>query len=379
MQPLTQAPRNLLSPGQVNALLQTMPVVQITYGADLLDMYRNVVQDITEYMVEGSTVSRNNYATIHGTCSLVIASDAPINIESQLVRPWMQLTGEGISAKFYLGVFALSSPTLDNSTVPSVLTYAGYDMLFFLNQPIGDTVTFLAGTNPVNNALQLVGDAISQNPQTDYTPTSVTLASDASYPFDSSNKHTYLDVINAQLALAGYMGVWADWYGVFQMQPYVTPNKRAFEYTFDLESATNIVAEARTSDQDIFDVPNWFRFVQNGITAPPAEGVNQYTYIDNTVRITSYKSRGYYVKSINFIDAADYTHLVANAQILIDAALNPVETFNVSTSPFPLAWHFDQILMRDPNLAVPLRRVQAQSWQITLDGTADMAWVWESV
>lgn len=379
MQPLTQSPRNLLSEAQVVSLLQTMPVVQITYGADLLDMYRNMVEDITQYMVEGSTISRNNYNTIHGTCSLMIASDAPINIENQCVRPWMELSGEGISAKFYLGVYVLSSPQLDNSTLPSILTYTGYDLLFFLNQPVGDSVNFVAGTNPVDNAITLVGDALPQNPTVNYTPTAKTLAADTSYPFDSSNKFTYLDIINAQLALCGYMGVWADWLGVFQMQPYVTPSERPFEYAFDLTSDTNIVAEARTSSQDIFDVPNWFRFVQNGITVPPAEGINQYTYIDTSNRKSSYPSRGYYVKSINFIDAADYTSLVANATIAIDAALAPVETFDVSTSPFPLAWHFDQILMRDPNLAVPLRRVQAQSWQITLDGTSDMSWVWETV
>jgi hypothetical protein len=162
--------------------------------------------------------------------------------------------------------------------------------------------------------------------------------------------------------------------------PYVTPSQRQIEYTFDLTDEYNIVAESRTSDEDVFDVPNWWRFVMNGLTAAPVEGTNQYTYIDgNPGHATSYPNRQRYIKSINFIDAADYPTLVASAQVTIDSDLSPAATFNVSTSPFPLAWHFDQILYADPNLPNLYNRVQAQSWELALDGTADSTWIWEAI
>jgi hypothetical protein len=383
VQGLRDFPRQNLSEQQVLDLVQNLPTIEITYGADLLDMQLNVVMDLTPYMSEGSSIARGNYDTIHGTCELIIDSDAPIAIYNQLVRPWQRITdpATGVSAQFYLGVYTLTSPTLDSSRVPTALSYSGYDLLSFLNQPIGDTKAFIAGSNPIDNCVDLIGEALpNTSPTTIITATTKTLASDSTYPFDSSNQWTYLDAVNDQLSQCGYRAVWVDWLGQFHLEPYITPRLRNSEFVFDISSLHNIVAESRSSDQDLFDVPNWWRFVMNGIQGSPVEGTNQYTFIDNDpMRSSSFVNRGYYVKVPAFVDAADYDALKTIAQIAIDADLSPVETFNVSTSPFPLAWHFDQLFIIDPNLSNPYRRVQAKSWELFLDGTSDSTWVLEAV
>lgn len=382
MQPYNANPRQTLTQGFISQLLQKISTVQITYGADILDRYLNFVQDLTPWMVEGSTVSHDSYATICGTCSLVISSDAPLNILSQVVRPWQILTDPttGLNAKFYLGVYTLTSPEIDLSTTPANLTYSGSDLLYFLDQSIGDAVQFVAGSDPISACITLIGEAITQDPTVNYTPRTNLLVADAVYPFDDSDNYTYLDVINDLLATAGYAPCWVDWMGVFQLQPFVTPLNQKNEWVFDLTSPNNIVSEKRTSDQDIYDVPNWWRFCMNGTTGSPVEGVSQYTFVDNSARPTSFASRGFLMKTITFMDVTDYPTLVQQATITIAADLSPTQTYIETTSPFPLAWHFDQVILIDPstNGGVPFR-AQSQSWQMSLDGSSDTAWVFETV
>jgi hypothetical protein len=391
MQSLTDLPRTSLNAASVLSLLRDSEALQIQYGADLLDMNQNYISDLTPYLSEGSTIDRDNYATIHGTCTLNIDSNAPINVSNQLVRPWQKLVdyNTGYTAQFYLGVYTLTTPDHDNALLPSTMVAQGFDLIYFLTQPIGDSVQFLAGTNPIDNCISLIGQAFgSVVVSVNSTAFAGTLATDAVYPFDESNNATtYLAVINDQLGAAGYQGIWVDWSGTFQMQPYVAPADRDSEYVFDVtNSAQNIVAESRTSNQDIFDVPNWWRFIMQGLQTAPAEGTTQYTFINNdTTDPTSYPNRGFYVKKVAFVQAVDYPSLVTLGSRTIIADQGPTETIAMTTSPFPLAWHFDQAFLVDPNMvqvqpqASQYRRIQCQNWSMPLDGTSDMTWNWESV
>ncbi len=71
MQILDASPRDAFSVEQVSALL-TDPAVAVDFGADQLDASLNFRANLTPDLIDGS-VSRQMYATIHGTCDLQLS------------------------------------------------------------------------------------------------------------------------------------------------------------------------------------------------------------------------------------------------------------------------------------------------------------------
>lgn len=388
MQPILANPRQALLPSLVTGLLQTLPNIKIAYGARRLDPSLNELDDISGFMSSGCTVDSDSSATIHRTCTLMLDSDNPVRYGQDLVQPYMTIIDANTEeeATFNLGVYTLASPTYDNSNLPSILTLTGYDLLYYINTVIGDSVQIAAGADPIAAATTLVVAAFP-NAIVQATPTTSTLTAALTFPFDDSHDGTtYLEVINALLGAIGYQPLWVDWEGQFQLQPYAAPSTRDPEWTFDINADDNIVAEQRTSVQDLFSVPNTWQFVMTDLKVSPIEGETQFTYIDaSPINPGSTYNRARTVRKTQFVKAADYASLVAYGLSIVVQDLSPAETFAISTSPFPLAWHYDQILMYDPNLfSVPpaytgTRRVQAVKWTLPLDGLSDMMWTWQTV
>jgi hypothetical protein len=386
MQPLNDGPRRGLDSAAIRTLVQGAPSVQVTYGAEWLDSNLALVDDITEFMTKGSTVASDCFATIHRTCSLKFDSNVPFDYVTDFVHPYVTLTNlnTGFSARFNLGVYTLQTPVFDNSTQPSVLTFTGYDLLYFLDQPIGDTFQMDIGSDPASVAAGLIGLAVP-NAVVDYEDSGEVTTKPYTWPFDDQNQYTYLQVINALLHMVGYAPLWVDWDGAFQVHAFKDPVSAETEWDFNLLDNDNIVAEPRTSTQDFFSVPNYWRFVQNNLASAPIEGTNQITYVDNqTENPGSYPNRGRYVKKIQYVDATSFDKLWVQALQTIIIDLMPSEVFDVSTAPFPLAWHEDIFSYFDPNIEAiqptnsALRRVQSVTWTISLDG-ADTVWTWQTI
>ena len=117
MQPLTAAPRESLSAEQVLFLLRDAPAVTFGRGLEVLDLYLDVIEDISGEFLSGQA-TRNNQATIHGTCDLIVGRD--IDYGQQLLRPYMTLTAGGVTARFNAGAYVCSAPQADyGESVPS--------------------------------------------------------------------------------------------------------------------------------------------------------------------------------------------------------------------------------------------------------------------
>lgn len=389
MQPVNAKPRPTNTTfQQLQGLLQCMNPA-ITYGATLLYSDFSTALDLTPYMSGGSSVTSDITSTTHRSCSLYVDSSVYIG-PNYFVQPWMTVTNNetGYSATFNLGVYTLQSPQSDNSKLPSVLNYTGYDLLYYLNQPIGDSYEVPAGVDPVAAAASLVG-SVSPNFQTQYEPSNVVTPTVRSYPYDPSNEYTYLTVVNDLLALANYVPVWVDWDGTFQMHAFVDPNTLAPEYTFDITGdEKNVISEDRTSNQDFFDIPNWWRFVMQNVTSTPVEGTSQFTYQDNTNNSTSFKNRGFLVKKLYTVDVPDFPTLMSKAFQQINDDLSPAETFSLYASPFPLFWHRDIVLMVDKNLGFrpgiygndpTQRNCMVMGWTLYLDGSQDMELTFQTI
>lgn len=381
MQNVTDAPRSALTIDEMNYLLTEAPSVDVDYGARVLNQDLTVDRDISGFIMGGSSVTSDVAASIHRTCNLNMQLDAGL-LPGDLVQPYMTLTDNdrGTSASFNLGVYLLTSPQPDLSLSPATSVYTGYDLIQLLNQPIGDTYEIAAGQDPIAAAAAVIGNLVPwAQVEYDYVDPDNPPLTDAVYSWPLDGTTTTLQVVNGLLGLGSFRPVYVNWNGVFQMHPYVNPFFSPVEWIFDLTSSNNTVDEERSSDQDLFGVPNWWRAVMNNLDATPVEGVTMFTFLDENTPITGLDARGYQVNKVMFLDAVDYPNLIAQAVQQIEIDLLPVETFELRVFPLPLLWHrdivqyIDEALDQLPNSSGDNRFCMVTNWVLPLDGTEDMS------
>lgn len=391
MQPLLDGPRSTLTEDAVKGLLQSHSTIQITYGATALDGDFSEVADISEYISAGSTITSDITQTTQRTCTLNIDADVTDSGWSYLsgfIRPHMTITdmATGVAAEFHLGVYTLTTPTRALGTVPATLAFQGYDLTYLLRQPLADSYEVVAGSDPAQAAADVISLAIPEV-EVVVTPSGSSLTGQLSWPFDASKPVTFYDIVQELLGAVGYRQVWVDWDGRFRIEPFIDVQTEDEEWVFDADADDTIVAESRTQDVDIYDVPNYWRFVMANLTDLPVEGVSQFTWSDSSLSNPgSTINRGRTIRYIEMVSVASYNDLVDYAQRKIVETLSPAEKFTVTTQPFPLAWHMDVMQYLDSNLDTALpttpgaeRRVLSTAWTLPLDGQSDMQWTWQTI
>jgi hypothetical protein len=392
MQPLLDGPRSSLTEAAVKGLLQSHSAIQITYGADGLDGSFQTVADISAYLSAGNIAS-DITSTVQRVCALDIDSDVTTSGWSYLsgfVKPYMVFTdlASGVNARFNLGVYTLTTPTrpLAAGTAPQTLQFQGYDLMYLLRQEVGDSYEVPAGSDPATAAAAVIGLAVPE--VTVLTVGSATtLPNTLTWPFNPEQPATFLDIVNVLLTSIGYREVWVDWEGRFRSEPFIDLQQTDYEWTFDMNADDNIVAQDATQDIDVYDVPNWWRFVMQNLLGPAVEGVSQFTWTDSSpANPGSTPNRGRVIRHIESVAAATYEDLTTYGQRVIARSMSPGETFTVKTQPFPLAWHMDTIHFLTPALDVSLpstpggtRRVVSVTWKLDITGQSDMEWSWQTI
>jgi hypothetical protein len=389
MQPLLDGVRAALNPSVVRSLLQSQSALTIEYGAVGLDKDFNIIADLSSYLTRGGQITSDSLATIHRGITVNIDSDVAEvwDYLSGYIKPCMILSNEatGRWAQFNLGVYTLTTPSLSLATSPSTVSFTGYDLIYLLQQPVGDSYEVAAGVDPAEAAATAIQTAIP-GISVNFTPSDSTLAKAMTFPFNASSPVTWLSIVTALLNAIGYRQVWVDWEGTFRIEPFTDPQTLDPEWEFSLVDDVTIVAEDRAQNADLFDVPNWFRFVMGNLTAPAVEGVTMLTYEDVSVNNPgSLLNRGRVVRHIETVTVATFADLQQYAAKTIAKLLKPSETFAMKTQPFPLAWHLDVLAYTDPNLA-PIgpvfaadRKVMATNWTLPLDGETDMDWTLQTI
>ncbi len=138
-----------------------------------------------------------------------------------------------------------------------------------------------------------------------------------------------------------------------------------------------MVSPKRTVARDYFNAPNRWVAVRSNIAEgeTPVEGNGIYTYVNYYQGDTSVEARGRTITApLMQLDVADQETLVKRAQITIDADMSPNTTFDLQTSPNPLHWHFDRLLVNDPAIGIGLNCLCTE-WTLPLDGS-DMTHKW---
>jgi len=379
VQALTASPRESFTTAQITALL-TAPDMSVDFGVELLTASLSLIEDISAD-VSGGVVKRDNLADVHGTVDLSISRALAWGRDR--VRPFMLLSSmtAGVSGcRWNQGVYLLMTPDTALGESPRSWFCTGFDQLHLLQNHIGDSYSVAAGANVLAAVrAALIAAGVLAPILLDSTASAKTLATAMVWPQTSSDNPTWLQVVNDLLAAIGYRGIWCDWDGAFRSGPYVLPEQRPSE--FDLlvgDLVVGIVAEQRKVSNDVWGIPNAWRFVMNGLTAAPVEGVSMYSPTNPDIGPSSLASLGRTVRGpVVYLDAVDYVSLVVQGDRIKAAAMRTTELIEVRLSPMPAAWHADRFIYSDPDLGAD-RQVLGRSWSLPLSGEG-MSYVFEAV
>lgn len=422
LQGLLDYPRAALTLNDVNQLLQNGPSVKVTAGLEVVHARSThagmvdpaiVTLDVSDILLEGSNVAYDNTAKIGGTASLVLdpASWEALGNNSLLpawaasgsiptlgqglywgnprtrVRPYLVLSAPGyVAAKFYQGVYILATPNATMENDQPIYTVTCYDQTSIFDIPVTQSLSYVAGTSVFYIINQIITDPKFQIGYESYNFYNIDQSrANATIPYAMSwalnSGSTYLDVLNTMLVSVGYNNLWCDCYGTFQMTPWVSPLELGSQWTFDTTNKyQNILDPAGTWQPDIWQTPNSWIFVENGLTDTPVIGTGLYTITNQSNGPCSIdKQLGRVILSYHEVDAASNPDLITQADKIVLQESMTLETFNVPTSPLPIAGYQDCITLITDNIeSNPLtgtntRVCYVSSWSLPLDGN-DMSW-----
>lgn len=339
--------------------------LQVVPGLELLDKDDTLIMDISSDLLSG-VVSRNNDATIHGTCKLRISR--ALNWHNQRLRPYLTLTDlvTGSSARFDLGIYLPETPR--RVTGESLTTYdvEGYDKLALLDTPHGIAYTVPAYASIVD-AVRALLDERGYKHSIDATSASVALAA-RSWPLDERN--TTLGIINDLLASISYTALYVDRTGVFCAKPLATPEGQAPVWHYDTTDPKTIVGQQVSEEIDLFAIPNRWVFVRDDPSQPsPVEGDGIYTVINQTDGPTSVASRGRVITRLVRLDAADQSALIAQGNAIVQDDRQPLAVMRFTGVSNPLHWHDEAVTFTAPELGLEAVSFGEQSWSLPLNGS----------
>lgn len=375
MQILIASPRSHLTDAQVRALL-TGPVVTVKSGLNLLDSSNNFVSDISADFV-GGEVARNCRADVHGTCALVISR--LLAWGKDRVQPWMELSNEGITARFNLGVFVMTTPDTARGEDPISYNVIGFDLLHLLQDGPGDTyvieagVTYLAAVQSV-----LTASGAGATVQLDGTLQSTTIPAQMVWLLNSQSASSWLRIINDLLGAIDYRSLWVDQDGNFRSSPYVTPSSRAIEWVFNTSNpSTNLVGPKPVLSSDVWGSRNWWKFIRKGMTTKPTVANGGIYIVENFADgRTSQAALGRVVKApAQWLEAVDGASLISQGDRIVRDNQAISRQFDITAGPLPIAQHYDVVEFTD---AGESDKCQVTSWTIPLNGDSG-SWHLEDV
>lgn len=368
MQGLTESPRGHLTGAQVTDLLNGQGVKR-GFGLELLDANNAVVEDISADC-KGFTVSHDNGAEVHGSVSMQLARE--LSWGTARVRPFLTFSKNGVTARFNLGVFVLTTPSTTHGRTPKVYQVSGRDLTYLLDRQIADTYVVIAdGAKTYMQALRevLAASGVGGTPMLDGTRQDTVLPQAMVWGLTQAPR--WLDVANDLMAGIAYTDVWNDHNGVFRARPVADDATRPIEWSFDTtDQATDLVAQGFAETYDGWNAPNVWRFVRTRLAYQPFEGDGIFEWRNETEGLSAIAVVGERPKPVEFLDVADQATLEAEGWRIINADRRAERRFSINVDPLPIAGHMDVVALRHDSAVYKL---QVASWQVSTSGKT--SWV----
>lgn len=382
------------------AIQQANAIPEYSVQAFLVSATGAVLQDVSPYLVKGSGDEVAWDCTGNVSGSLRITLDASLDLSwgsailavYQLIRSVEYNLAQGYApatyVRFPLGQFVVTSPGLEDLDAADARQVTGFDKNYLLQTEPAVSYAFAQGAQYASSVSGIFGDLGLR---------SVALSEVADFPGDWQNKllpgpinhpvgdnDTFLDIVNELCRGSGcrpiYMQPNGRWLVEYTPDPTTQPLRwRWFGSSGSGEGATDLDAKIvlmhkNAYNGDVWNVPNRWIFIQQGLTFQPVEGSGQYTVNNTTLPPSDQVSVGRVITDVQTLQASGQTDLVTQGNAIVTAALSQAEKLSIVTAPWPAARHFDVFQFSHRSLPdSPIRRVQAQKWALPLWGDP-MTW-----
>jgi hypothetical protein len=248
-------------------------------------------------------------------------------------------------ARFYAGVYVLTTPDTQHGRTPLVRTVMGRNLLHLLDRNVPDTYVLDPNpTGPTPNITYLdalrkvVADAGLTIPvRLDGTRQDAVLPKARVWCVGAT---TWLDIANDLMSEIAYVDLWNNEIGEYRAQPVVPLADRPPEHRFDTaDMFTDLVGAGYTETEEKAGAYNLWRFVRADMAYQPVEGDGLFIY-PPTNRPTGADARP---APLQVIDAADQAALEAEGLRIVAADQRTERTFAGMVDPFPIAGHRDVV------------------------------------
>jgi hypothetical protein len=352
-----------LTPAEQVALLEGH---HVTYdaGCDLLDSDDVFVDDISADLVAaGSSVGREIYRTLHGTCRLNLSRE--LQWGSARLRPFTLVSGDGVT--FYRqdrGIFLPSTPERPIGTTPAVFSVECFDKLDVLNTPHGRSYSIAAGVNVVEAMTALITEAGES--KISIAPSDAVTASVRAMSI--VDEWSTLGIINNLAESIGYRPLSSSVDGFYTSVPQTATAELATVWSYSTSSKTTTVAEDRLSILEYYGAANTVVAINDDVSLDvPVDGVGIFTVVNQSDGPTSIDARG--KRTIRRVIRGEYASQAAletAAQTALDAEKRVTTRLDISVLP-NVHGHFDVVSFRDD--AIPVNgRFVVTGWELPLDG-----------
>lgn len=200
-----------------------------------------------------------------------------------------------------VGTFLISTPTVNLNPFVKTVEIDCYSTLWLLDaNKIIKRFSVRRGTNVVNEILRILNE---YEVDMEIIPSNKTTSTNREWEIGTP----ILDIVNDLLDTINYTSLYVNAFGAFSAKPYVLPQDKEVEFTYDETDRDNILEDSLQSEIDLFDIPNIFVKYVNNPETPNLYGSFENSNIQSP---TSTANRPKNVHSEEVQDAADVQTLV---------------------------------------------------------------------
>jgi hypothetical protein len=394
-----------LTPAELVELIEAEHL-SVDAGLELLDADDVLIEDISaDLIAEGSSIERNIYRTIHGTCSLnisrelvwgrqrlrpflLLSSDAPVRTSGgpepllddddelllsddgePLLTDDPYVHTEPTWYRFDLGVFLPSVPERVVASSPAVWSVQCFDKLDILNTPHGASYSLAVGDN-VPDAVTALIMAAGES-KVSIAPSDEAVTSDSDRMFSIVDEYTTLELCNLLLDSIGYRALFVDRAGVYRSEPSIEPSELSTVWSYSADSPTTTVAEERSSASDYYQAANQIVGIRESVFSGfiPELGDGIYIQTNQSDGPISVDGRG--GRIIRKVIRGEFVSQYAMERAVGDAMVAEKRLagyIDMQVSPNPVHGHFDVVAYRDD--AIPTNgRYLVTDWTLPLDAS----------
>ncbi len=280
----------------------------------LLDNENEYIRELDS--VEKATISYSSLGRLKQKATINMCEVVDVNNRIQVIHVL-----DGVEKP--LGTFLLSTPRQNIDDMYTQIAMECYSTLWLLDvNKLTERLYVAEGTNVVNECIRLL---TGYGVEISITESSKT----TSVPREWEIGISILDVVNDLLGTINYTSLYVDGTGSYMAKPYILPEDREIDFTYNEEDEDNIVLPNMGNELDFFDIPNvWVKYVNN----PQTPNLTATYENNNPQSPTSTYNRQTNVHVEEVMDAPDVETLMSMCKRDLQSAMSVYHKVTINTA-----------------------------------------------